>query len=415
MSAVTVHRPTGALLVEGKRVFPIVLSNPPPVGRRAPSGKWPLAEVAAGGVSFLRTGRPDWDAEFAADQIAGERAVFDAAAAHGLRCWCWLGSLANLPSQPGSAREKLLVKVVNGLKGHPGLGVWKGIDEPANPLRPGRIPAAGLVRAHRKLRALDPHHPVVVTQAPRGTVAVLTPYRPSFDITGADVYPVSYPPGKHVGGANRDLSVVGDVTAKMVRAAGAKPVWTTLQIAWSGMAPTKQKPGLVPRFPSLHDERFMAYQAIVAGARGLVFFGGHMTQVATPADAKAGWSWTFWETVLRPLLAELTSSAVAPALVAPQAKARVKANAKDVRLVARREGPFLYVIAVRRGAATDEVAFTGLPAGIASGAVLHEWVQEPPPPPIGGGKQVFRTVAVKGGAFRDWLGPHDARVYRFRP
>ena len=45
----------------------------------------------------------------------------------------------------------------------------------------------------------------------------------------------------------------------------------------------------------------MAYQAIVNGARGLTFFGGHLTQVATPADAKAGWNWTFWERVLRPL------------------------------------------------------------------------------------------------------------------
>ena len=30
----------------------------------------------------------------------------------------------------------------------------------------------------------------------------------------------------------------------------------------------------------------MAYQAIVNGARGLIFFGGHMTQVMRPVDAK---------------------------------------------------------------------------------------------------------------------------------
>ena len=83
-------------------------------------------------------------------------------------------------------------------------------------------------------------------------------------------------------------------------AAGAKPVWTTLQIAWSGILPSKSKPGIVPRFPTLHEERFMAYQAIVNGARGLMFFGGHLTQVMRPADAKAGWNWTFWELVLRP-------------------------------------------------------------------------------------------------------------------
>ena len=26
----------------------------------------------------------------------------------------------------------------------------------------------------------------------------------------------------------------------------------------------------------------------------------------------------------------------------------------------------------------------------------------------------FRDVAVQGGGFRDWFGPHDAHVYRFR-
>ena len=46
----------------------------------------------------------------------------------------------------------------------------------------------------------------------------LTPYRPAFDITGADVYPVSYPPGTHTKTGNRDISVVGDVTRKMVTA-----------------------------------------------------------------------------------------------------------------------------------------------------------------------------------------------------
>ena len=47
------------------------------------------------------------------------------------------------------------------------------------------------------------------------------------------------------------------------------------------------------------------------------------------------------------------------------------------------------------------------------GQVLFEYAQEPPPPPIGAGRQVFRSVSVAAGAFRDWLGPHDARVYRF--
>jgi hypothetical protein len=163
----------------------------------------------------------------------------------------------------------------------------------------------------------------------------------------------------------------------------------------------------------------MAYQAIVNGARGLAFFGGHISQIARPADAQAGWNWTFWEQVLRPLLEELTSSAVAPALVAPNARTRVKAGAKDVELVTREAGGFLYVIAVRRGSATSRVRFSGLPRKrngrpITGGEVLFEYVQDPLPPPIEPNNQQFRTVSVDNGGFRDWLAQHDARVYRFR-
>jgi hypothetical protein len=419
MSSVTIDPKTGVLVVNGRRVFPIVLSEGPPHGRKAPSGRDALAEVAAAGVSFVRTGTADWSVDAADRQIAAERATLDAAAEHGLHGWTRLADLTNLPAQPGSPREFLLAKVVNALKRHDGLGLWKGVDEPANPFRPAPVPVAGLVRGYRLLRReLDLRHPVVTIQAPRGTAAELARYRPAFDITGADIYPVSYPPGLHAGrGTTTGLAVVGDVTRKMVAAAGSKPVWTTLQIAWSGMAASKSHPERVPRFPSLHDERFMAYQAIVAGARGLVFFGGQMTQVMRPADAELGWNWTFWELVLRPLVAELTSAAVRPALLAPNSSAKVRASVKEVELVTRRAEASLYVIAVRRGGSVSRVSFSGLPrkrngSPIRTGQVLHEYVQSPLPPPFGG-KQVFRSVAVNDGRFSDWIGPQDARVYRF--
>ena len=158
----------------------------------------------------------------------------------------------------------------------------------------------------------------------------------------------------------------------------------------------------------------MAYQAIVNGARGLVFFGGHLTQITRPRDAQAGWNWTFWNLVLRPLLLELTSTAVGPALVAPNAAVTVTASAQDVELVALQDAQFLYVIAVRRSpTTTSRVTFSGLPAAIGEGQVLFEYTQDPLPPPIGAGRQTFRTVGVTNGSFKDWFGPHDAHVYRF--
>ena len=423
MSRVVVDAATGVLLVDGAKMFPLGVSNPPPPGKRTPSGKDGLKELADAGVNVVRTGRGQWSAATLDAEIAAERALEDAAAARGLLCWLYLGELPDLPErapgQPPAAKEQLLAKVVNAFKDHPGLGAYKGIDEPRNPFRGENwIRPAGLVRAYAALKRLDPNHPVVIIQAPRSPVAALVPYRPAFDVTGADIFPIAYPPGQHSDLPNTDISVVGDVTKKMTAAAGSKPVWTTLQIAWAGTVTSAQRPDVVPRFPTLHEERFMAYQAIVNGARGLMFFGGQLTQVTRPVDARAGWNWTFWDLVLKPLITELSSTAVQPALVARTARATVAASAADVEIAAREDDRFLYVIAVRRGGSTTRVGFSGLPkkrdgSPITGGQALFEYVQEPPPPPIGAGRQSFRSVSASDGGFRDWFGPHDAHVYRF--
>ena len=420
MSHVTLDG-TGVLSVAGKKVFPLGLSNPPPLGKQAPSGKQGLAEVAEGGITLMRTGIETWSLADFDGQIAQQRALLDGAAAAGLLCWLWLGNAASHPVSPTSTPATLMTNIVNTFKAHPGLGVWKGADEPANPLRGQfKLPAAGLIRAYKKLKTLDPGRPLVIIQAPRGTVADLLPYRPAFDITGADIYPISYPPGIHTDTANPDITVVGDMTRKMRQAAGAKPIWMTLQIAWSGMAPSVDHPDNVPRFPSLRQERFMAYEAIVDGARGLMFFGGHMTEVCTPDDAAAGWNWKFWREVLRPLVRELSSPELRPALVAPTeaANVRPKTARSDIEIAVRRGDGFLYVIAVKRGGDTTRIRLVGLPpkadgSALKSGEVLFEYVQSPPPLPRIPGHQIHRRVPVANAAFSDWFAPYDVHVYRF--
>jgi hypothetical protein len=385
--------------------FPIVLSNGPPDNFQA---------VADAGVTMLRAGRGDWNEATLDAQIAAERAHLDLAAEHGLQCWIWLGTLTNLP--PG-ANDATLRRVVEALKDHPALGAWKGHDEPRNPFIPAHsAPPANLVRGHRVVASVDPDHPLVIIQAPRGSVDGLVPYRPAFDIGGVDIYPLSYPPGIHTDQPNKDISVVGDVTQWIRRAAGTKPVWVTLQIAWSGAIPTKQNPDIVPCFPSNAELRFMAYQAITNGARGLAFFGGHVTAVMSPQDARAGWNWTFWRESLEGLVRELSSTALAPALVAPASKVNVhtQPHSAQIEIATRQTAEFLYVFVVRRAGATSRVGIAGLPANVKGGEVLFEYVQDPPPPPLAPTKLTFRSIAVTGGAFRDWFAAHDARVYRFR-
>jgi hypothetical protein len=411
MPVVTLDPASGALVIGGTKVFPLGLSDAPPRGSQTPDGADAWTTIANGGrgANLVRTGRTiaqPWNLAQIDAEIAAEKTEMDAAATHGLYCWLRLVNAADLPppATPPSQAEQLLTKIVGAFKDHPALVAYKGADEPQH----GGTPPAGLVRAYGKLKMLDPDHPIVIVQAPVGQLAALTPYRPAFDVTGADIYPISYGVQHDTDSTNTDISVVGDVTKKMVSAAGGKPVWMTLQITWSGTIPTAAKPHVIPRFPSLFEQRFMTYQAIVDGARGLTWFGGQYTEVMRPRDAATGWNWTYWQLVLKPLFEELTSTAVQPALVAPPAPHAVATTASGIEVATRRQGAFLYVIAVKRGTTgVGPVQFTGLPARndgspIASGEVLWEYV---------GG--AFRDVGASAGTFTDWFAPHDVHVYRF--
>src|SRR5919204_3764119 len=252
MSVVTIDATTGCLVVGGAKLFVVGLSEAPVSDGLTRDGRNAWAEISSAGVNLVRSGLRSWSLAQIDAQIAAERARMDDAMARHMYCWPRLGNAGNLPTTAGSVAEQLLVKIANGLKTHDRLLAYKGVDEPSW----GGVAAGGLVRARTKLRTVDTDHPIVITQAPLGPVASLVPYRPAFDITGADIYPVAYPPGLHSDLPNKDISVVGDVTKKMVDAAGGKPIWMTLQIAWSGITPNQQNPDRVPRFPGLQEERF---------------------------------------------------------------------------------------------------------------------------------------------------------------
>lgn len=390
-SRVTID-PTGVLVIDGRKVFPIGFTMPPPPDGKTPDGKDGIAELRDAGANFLRTGVMGRSWSDAA--IEDEQRWQDAAARLGMHCWVALRELGTIaPGQ--AAREAMLRKVVARFKDHPGMGVWKGVDEPEW----GKQPIAPMVRVHDLLHELDPDHPVGVTHAPRGTVESLRPYNATADLTGADIYPVGYPPGTHSLLPNKEISMVGDYTRTMMEVAeGKKPVWMILQIAWSGVLPPR---GKTLRFPTFAQERFMTYQAIINGARGLIFFGGHIPSAMSPDDAALGWNWTFWRRVLRPVIEEVGERGpLYPALLAPDSLLPVKATgAPGVELCVREVDDALFVLACKREGPTVNARFEGLPAWAADGEVLFE---SP------------RRVQARAGAFTDWFAPFDVHVYRFR-
>ena len=175
----------------------------------------------------------------------------------------------------GSAEKRGDAKaVVNLFKDHPAMGCWKGADEPEW----GSEYIEPMQHMREQLRKLDPDHPIWIVQAPMGTVDSLREYndddghhRPGHlsDLAIRRACTRELP--------NHEISLVGDHTRIMQEVVqGEKPIWMTLQIAWSGVA----KEGRMLRMPTLAQERFMAYEAIINGARGLIWFGGSLSRNA---------------------------------------------------------------------------------------------------------------------------------------
>lgn len=383
----------GVLEIDGKKVFPIGFTTSPPPDGKTPQGKNGVAELADAGATFLRAGPlgMPWNAE----RFANEKAMEDAAARYGMHCWLNLREAVDLT--PGAKRrEALLHRLVDTFKNHPGLGVYKGADEPAL----GKVPVERTERAYRAVKALDPNHPLALIEAPDGIVPDVSnvkAYNSSCDIVGFDVYPIGYPPGRHsqFKETNSEISMVGDFTKMATEISGGqKSVWMTLQIVWSGVA----KPGKTLRYPTFAEQRFMAYQAIINGARGLMYFGGNLPAGLNARDTQLGWNWQYWDNVLRRVVEEIgTKSPVYRALLVANSKLPVSVKGEGIEFCVREVGNEVFVLACNRSHKTEQVTFSGVGSVNGDGAVLFE---EP------------RLVKAVNGAFTDWFGPFEVHVYR---
>ena len=117
-------------------------------------------------------------------------------------------------------------------------------------------------------------------------------------------------------------------------------------------------------------------------------------------DRQLGWNWTFWDRVLRPVIEEIgEKSPLYPALLVPNSKLPIKCNAPDIEFSVREVGDDIFVLACKRGGATREVQFSGLPANATAGEMMFE---SP------------RRVTVAKGRFTDWFASYEVHVYRFR-
>ena len=146
----------------------------------------------------------------------------------------------------------------------------------------------------------------------------------------------------------------------------------------------------------------MAYQAIINGARGLMFFGGNVTATLNAQDAALGWNWTFWDEVLKRVVQQLgDNSLLADALVAPPSNFPITMSgttAPDVEFCVRDASNSLYILASKREGPPATVTFRGLPSWAATAEVLYE---------------SGRIIKARDGQFTDTFEPFDVHVYRF--
>jgi hypothetical protein len=387
----------GTILLDGRKVFPIVLAKGPEPGATTPAGGDALAEVAAAGVNVLKTGpgAGTWTSADIANAIAANRA----AAAHGLYTWVNLATLSR--ARPGSWRAALLRKVIGALERDPSasaLALWKGADEPWR----YRTTVPSLTFAYclgtsrgnprwcKGRRPADSDHLWVTVQPARGPGPELARYSRVTDVHGVNHYPVS------LGNPNPNLSEVGRWTDILAWATPNRSVWTTLGICWRWSYDAFGNVAL----PSRQEQRYMIYAAILNGARSLAFYGGNLPQCWNEADARDRWSWTYWEEVLEPLVREIGAlSPLAPALVNPATTVVLPTSDPTVQAISRRgAGGDLWVIAARSGEGTQPVAIGGLPAGATLAEVYTEG----------------RAVATAGGVLTDAFARWDVHVYRIR-
>jgi hypothetical protein len=229
----------------------------------------------------------------------------------------------------------------------------------------------------------------VTIEAPRGSASELARYSDVTDTHGVDVYPVA------LGVADPDLHRVGVWTHLIASITPSHSVWTTLQVCFHGSHGSSGRYVL----PSRLQERYMIYDAIVNGARGLNFFGGNVPGCWNAGDRALGWNWTFWTSTLARLVEEIGSrSEIASALADWSSTRRLTTSDSTTEAISRRDtGGHLWIIADRGGSGTANVTISGLPAWAGRGTVYTEG----------------RSITARDGSFADRFSQWAVHVYEF--
>ena len=370
----------GMLRVRGKREFILGLYQ-------TPKGDGTLREVSEAGFNLVNR--------------SATRAAYDEAQALGMWGWSALGSL---PATNRTEAEKRMRETIETLHRHPALLYWETEDEPTlvwkEPLKI-RTPAAQINDTAAFIRKLDPDHPLYLNHQPANLVATLQAYNPAADIIATDIYPVIprgiremyalWADGRQGDLLNDTISQVGQYADKMRAVAGPRrAVFMVLQgFAWE-MLRDKDRAAPMILYPTAAQLRFMAWQSIVHGVNGLIWWG----LAFTPPEAPL---WNDLKTVVREL------AQARAALAAPPAKLPLKLTYHDtghsldrgIEWLAKPLGRETLFIAVNADGNPVDVTFSGLERFRTGECVVGS-----------------KPIAIENGNLRETFEPFGTRVWR---
>ncbi|MBI1787312.1 MAG: hypothetical protein HYR60_07150 [Acidobacteria bacterium] len=334
------------------------------------------------------------DAGLRVVHLPASKEQLDRAREHGIYGWLSLGSIRN------PADQDRIRKAVSGFQNHPALLFWETEDEPSYQWKKAgpRVPPEAIRETYRFVKSLDPLHPLYLNHAPTNLVSTLQQYNPGGDLIATDVYPVIppgireqyalWPDGQQGDLLNSTISQVGQYTGKMRQVAGpSRGLLIVLQaFAWENLREKDRDPKMV-LYPTRAQIRFMAYQAIVHGATGLLFWGLQ----STPPEAPL---WDDLASVTRELRGLDAELAAPPVNLPLRLEYHDTGHSLDrgIEWIAK-PGPVL--IAVNAEKNPVEVTFNGLTGRRAT--VLTE----------------SRALPLANASLRDSFGPFGVHVYRF--
>jgi hypothetical protein len=360
----------GGIVLDGERTFLQGLYA-------APNGPDGLKRAAAAGFRLISS--------------PAKKEALDQAKSNGLRCWVTVGS------DPARIRE-----TVGALRKHPAVMMWETEDEPSYQWKkPGaRVSPEVIRKAYALLKQLDPERLVYLNHAPVNLVSTLKAYNPGGDVLATDIYPVVphgirelyglWPDGRQGDLLNTHISQVGDYADKLRQVAGpARATMMVLQaFAWENLR-EKDKDRAMVLYPTHAQLRFMAWQSIVHGADGLLWWGLPFTPVEAP----------LWGD-----LAKVTTEirGLEPELAGRAARLSVKLDYQDaghsldrgVEWIARTGRNGVLLAAVNADPNPVDVTLSGL-SGYGSCDVLSE----------------NRKAAMQGGSLRETFEPFGVHLY----